>query len=45
MHVLTLWMAIPDATLYMDKSAHSVKLGLPGVKGPSNICCVCGQCA
>ena len=45
MHVLTLWMAILDATLYMDKSAHSLKLGLLGVKGLSDICCVCGRCA
>ena len=31
-HVLTLWMAIPEATLYMDEATHGLKLGLPGVK-------------
>ena len=44
-HVLTLLMAIPKATLYMVEGTHSLKLGLPGVKGHSEICCVCGQCA
>ena len=44
-HVLTLWMAIQQATLYMDDGTHSLKLGLQGVKGHSDICCVCGQCA
>ena len=45
MNVLTLWMAIPEATLYMDDGAHNLKLGLPGVKGHGDMCCVCGQCA
>ena len=44
-HVLTLWMAIPEATLYMDEGTHSLKLGLPGVKGRSDIRSVCGHCA
>ena len=38
-------VAIPQATLYMDGGAHSLKSGLPGVKGHTDICCVCGQCA
>ena len=44
-HVLTLWMAMPEATSYIDGGTHSLKLGLPGVKGHSDICCVFGQCA
>ena len=44
-HVLTLWMAIPEATFYMDEGTHNLKLGLPAVKGHSDMCCVCGQCA
>ena len=31
-HVLTLWMAIPETILYMDEGTHRLKLGLPGVK-------------
>ena len=44
-HVLTLWMAIPEATLYMDEGTHSLKLGMPSVKAHGDMCCVCGQCA
>ena len=44
-HVLTLWSIIGDATMYMDKSAHSLKLGLPPVQGCGNICCVWAMCA
>ena len=43
--VLALWAFIGDATMYTDKSAQSLKLGLLGVQGRSDICCVCGQCA
>ena len=39
-HVLALWAVIGDATMYMDKSAQSLKLGLPGVQGRSDVCCV-----
>ena len=44
MHVLTLWIAIPDAMLYMDKCFHNLKSGLPGVKGFIDIRSLCGQC-
>ena len=40
----TAW-CIGDATMYMDKSAQSLKLGLPGGWGRNDICCVCGPCA
>ena len=43
-HGLTLWSVIGDATMYMDKSAQSLKLGLPGVLVCSYVCSVCGQC-
>ena len=44
-HVLTLWKAILDATLCVDKIAHSLKSGLPRIQRLSDICCVCGHCA
>ena len=40
--VLTLWLVAGDATMYMHKSAQSMKLGLPRVQGRRDICCVCG---
>ena len=44
-HVLALWAFIGDVTMYMDKSAQRLKLGLQAVQGRSDGCCVCGQCA
>ena len=44
-HVLTLWSVIGDATMYIDTSAHNLKLGLPGVQGRSDVRRVFAQCA
>ena len=41
-HVVALWIAIPDATLHMDKTAECMKFALPRLKGLSDICCMCG---
>ena len=44
-YVLRLCIAIANATLHVDNTTQSLKMGVPGVKGVGDICCVPAQCA